>query len=679
MCKLQCATVFMRLLLTPSLVLAADRDVQIRSIHFDPGLIELFNYGETDEPLDGWVLCSHDENEAFVYTNPMSFIGVTIEAGSSLFIHFNNDAPVGDPDRINRSVLGPFATPLDALGAYSLSLYVNTIFTDGANIADHLQWSLDGLDNAMADKRSDEAVAGGLWTNESVWIMTGSETRIVTLLDETGRILHGPSDYLALDALANPIPLVIASGPVHIKLEPVATGLTAPNWGISAPGVANTLFVTDQPGILWRIDLSDGSKSVFLDVSSQLVPLGIFGPDSFDERGLLGVAFHPDYQSNGYLYTYTSEPVSGAADFSTMPPLTLADHQAVITRWAVPVPTDPFSVVDPGSEFEILRIDEPQFNHNAGALSFGPDGQLYIALGDGGGADDHDGQPFIGGPLIGHGDGNGKNPETILGSVIRIDVNGKNSANGKYGIPPKNPFTTPGDSRLDEIFAYGLRNPFRFSFDAVTGQLWLADVGQNDIEEINLVTSGGNYGWNQKEGTFAFETNGQASGFVTSESVPGILVEPIAQYDHDEGIAIVGGFVSRGTRVEPLFGRYVFGDFAKTFSNDGRLFHLTQANEIREFNLVGQSALDLSLLGFGQDAAGEIYVMANATGTPFGTTGVVLRMTTKSGDINADGVTGVLDLLRLLSDWNKLGGASDIDQDGIVNVFDLLILLANWG
>ena len=220
-----------------------------------------------------------------------------------------------------------------------------------------------------------------------------------------GLILAFAPSGSASAQLADPIPAPVPATGEIVSLETVATGLTAPNWGTSAPGVLGRLFVTDQDGILWSIELATGNKSVFLDVSGQITALGIFGPGSFDERGLLGVAFHPGYASNGLLYTYTSEPVTGTADFSTMPVATVANHHAVITEWNVPDPTNPASVVNAASERELMRIDEPQFNHNAGALNFGPDGRLYISLGDGGGADDVDGQAFIGGPIIGHGTG----------------------------------------------------------------------------------------------------------------------------------------------------------------------------------------------------------------------------------------------------------------------------------
>ncbi len=480
--------------------------------------------------------------------------------------------------------------------------------------------------------------------------------------------------------LDDPLPAV-PTGSVHVKLEVVADGLTAPNWGTSAPGITDRLYVTDQDGILWNINLPTGDKSVFLDVSGRIVELGIFGKGSFDERGLLGVAFHPDYTNNGLLYTYTSEPNSGPADFSTMPKGATANHQTVILEWAVLYPSDPNSVVDPGSVRELLRIDQPQFNHDGGALNFGPDGMLYISLGDGGAGDDQEtGLDPFGLPNLGHGcRGNGANINTILGTVVRIDPQGNNSANGQYGIPGDNPFV--GKDGVDEIFASGLRNPFRFSFDSMTGDLYLADVGQNDIEEIDVVVSGGDYGWNFKEGSFFFIPNGANPGYVTdmAQEVPDGLIDPIAEYDHDDGIAIIGGFVYRGIKIPVLEGRYVFGEFALTFDNDGRLFYLDENDDIQEFQLVDQDQVGRFVLGMGQDANGELYLMANSTGVPFDSTGVVLRIVPKLGDLNGDGVVGVPDLLVLLASWGNMNSAADLDMNGIVGVSDLLILLANWG
>lgn len=455
-----------------------------------------------------------------------------------------------------------------------------------------------------------------------------------------------PTSIMAQDELL--VRPVTKSG-LSVRLETVATGLTAPNWGTHAPGDSERLFVTDQNGILWAIDLATGDKAVFLDASALLVSLGIGGEGTFDERGLLGVAFHPDYATNGLLYTYTSEPVSGTADYSTMPESTAANHQSVITEWSVPDPADQSSVVDPVSARVLLRIDQPQFNHNGGALNFGPEGTLYISLGDGGGRDDEG---------VGHGaTGNAQDTSNVLGSILRIDVDGSNSANSQYGIPDDNPFVGQ-TGFVDEIFAYGFRNPFRFSFDMETGDLYTGEVGQDDIEEVDVVVAGGNYGWNVKEGSFCFDTDGADPGFafeaVPCPNEPPGLIDPVAEYntadslaENSDGRAVIGGFVYRGNSIPALRGRYVFGDYSRftelRISNDGRLFYLNKKNIVKknrikeskifEFTLMGQDRLGLAVLGFGQDAGGELYVLANETGVPFGSgedldipTGVILKI-----------------------------------------------------
>jgi len=400
----------------------------------------------------------------------------------------------------------------------------------------------------------------------------------------------------------NPIPAVIPHGPVRVDLHTAASDLIAPNFLVSAPDGSKRLFIIDQPGQIWIVKNGTRLATPFLDVSARMVTLS----PAYDERGLLGFAFDPQFtneESPGFrrVFTYSSEPVSGTADL-TDPYATSLNHHGVIASWKVSEANP--DVVDPETRVEILRVDEPQSNHNGGTIAFGPDGFLYIGLGDGGGANDNN--PNGHNPTI----GNGQDPTIALGKMLRIDVNGTNSSNGKYGIPVDNPFATSGGVR--EIFALGFRNPFRFGFDGT--DLLVADVGQNKIEELDRVEIGKNYGWRYKEGTFKFNTDGSVSDDLTG--LPAGLTDPIFQYDHDEGISIIGGYVYRGNAIPALRGKYIFGDFSKSFlSPTGRLFYADlTTGEIREL-ILGNSDVSLGLFikGMGVDADGEIYVLASVT------------------------------------------------------------------
>jgi glucose/arabinose dehydrogenase len=507
-------------------------------------------------------------------------------------------------------------------------------------------------------------------------LVTATLTVLSTLFPATPGFAHcpgvvGPPAYL--ETFFAPIE---ASG-TRIRLESVASGLTAPLKATIAPGLPNHLFVVDQIGILWAVNLTTGVKTSFLNVGpmglNRLVTLGVLGPNTFDERGLLGLAFHPNYQQNGLLYTYTSEPNAGAPTFpTTIPGGSTADHQNVVAEWQAVNPANPALGVDPASRRELMRVDWPQFNHDGGDLAFGPEGFLYISMGDGGGADDADGQNFLvadgalppnEAPIVGHqGNGNAQKLNVPLGKIHRIDVNPPFSPGKQYKVPSDNPFVgMPAATTVHEIFAFGFRNPFRFSFDTATGDLYVGDVGQNDIEEVDLVVKGGNYGWNPKEGTLFFHINGNEEGFASDSLDNGRtspdMIDPIAQYDtHGEGHSVIGGFVYHGDRIPQLKGRYVFGEFSRVFNfpggphNYGRLLSLAQKHtdtdtllNIKEFNgfsdaiaalglSEGEAACEgevpptLAVLGMGQDAQGEIYTMGNISGTPFGTKGVVLRL-----------------------------------------------------
>jgi glucose/arabinose dehydrogenase len=465
----------------------------------------------------------------------------------------------------------------------------------------------------------------------------------------------------------------------RIGLETIVpTGtLLAPNKGVVAPGLPNYLFIVDQPGKLWALELTSKKLTLVHDFGQLLVRLGVFfgplcppgnDPDrpSFDERGLLGVAFHPDFQSNRKFYTYTSEPFTGIPPtFPTTLPLLPSgayqvnpDHQNVVSEWTAVDPKDPAAGVT-GERRILMRVDWPQFNHDGGDLAFDHKGLLYISMGDGGGADDRDGENFIVpytcgqvAPMVGHGeDGNAQKLTNPLGKILRIDptpsgssqAGTQRSANQQYAIPSDNPLAQRGSAAglsagVPEIFAWGFRNPFRMSFDTTSHRLFVGDVGQNDIEEVDIVVKGGNYGWRVKEGTLFFCHNFNDPGFATPAPVPDkgcatllppSLIDPIAQFDtHHEGHSVIGGFVYHGTAVPGLAGRYVFGDFSRLFKfpagphDYGRLFHIPGGGgqglrTIREFNIVPSNAINLGLLGFGQDAAGEIYVMGNVFGLPF--------------------------------------------------------------
>jgi glucose/arabinose dehydrogenase len=419
--------------------------------------------------------------------------------------------------------------------------------------------------------------------------------------------------------IVDPIPAPIPLGSFAVRLVTLTSGIAAPNWAVPAPGVLPArIFVVDQPGYVWSVSTRDGQRFKFLNVASRLVPLGLGGPGTFDSRGLLGLAFHPQYAANGLLYTYTSEPPSGPAEFP-LPPGTPVDHVNVVTEWRVANPSDPAARVQQDSARVLLRVEWPDPEHNGGCLTFGPDGFLYVSLGDGGNKDDQG---------SGHSEqGNGQDTMNVLGDILRIDPLGTNSGNSQYGIPATNPFVGLSGF-LPEIYANGFRNPWRFSFDPANGLFYVADVGQSSVEEVDIVTAGGNYGWRWREGGFFFDPNGDEDGFVTDvdPGAPPGLIDPVAQYDHDEGRAVIGGYVYRGALMPTLDGGYVFGDYARNYNNDGRLLIYAGNGIIRELRIVGQSNLAISLMGFGHDARGELYVLGNTTSTPSGTTGVVRRI-----------------------------------------------------
>ncbi len=357
-----------------------------------------------------------------------------------------------------------------------------------------------------------------------------------------------------------------------IALKAVSLGeLQAPVNISHAGDGSGRLFVCDQRGKIRIIQNGMLLPTPFLDITARVIAL----TPGYDERGLLGLAFHPGYSNPvspgfGRFYVFYSAPSPNFPGTPTDP----VDCRTTISEFRVSA--DP-NVADPLSERILLTFDKPQFNHNGGQLVFGPEpgGYLYISVGDGGDADDNYAGHTGGSTSRPPGAlGNAQDKTRLLGKLLRIDPLGTNEplGSGKYGIPPTNPFAglfgTTGFR--EEIFAYGLRNPWRASFDdgpGGTGRLFVADVGQNKVEEINIVVAGGNYGWRAKEGTYDFDPLVPISGET--------LLDPIAQYAHPGvvvspplpqlGISICGGYLYRGSAIPTLVGKYVFGDFGQNF------------------------------------------------------------------------------------------------------------------
>jgi glucose/arabinose dehydrogenase len=377
----------------------------------------------------------------------------------------------------------------------------------------------------------------------------------LSMLSPTARTALATLAALAVLGLSHPVPAYEAVS--------MASGLTDALFATCPPGDTERLFVVQQTGEILIFDLASRTvlATPFLDISALVVDGG--------EQGLLGLAFHPDYAVNGYFYVYHS------ADG------TICDNSSrcgVLARYSVT--TGDANLANPASRFELLEVTQPQSNHNGGMIAFGPDGYLYTAQGDGG-----------------TGGANGQNLDTPLGKLLRLDVG---NGVGPYTIPASNPFV--GVAGLDEIWAYGLRNPWRFSFDRSTGDLWVADVGQGSWEEVNrqfASSAGGeNYGWSTMEGTHCWSP---PSGCDQTG-----LVLPVTEYDHNAGdCSISGGYVYRGS-VPELAGKYLYGDYCT-----GRVWAYDPGTDLSTIILTDQ---DLgNILGFGEDAAGEVYIATGST------------------------------------------------------------------
>ncbi len=359
-----------------------------------------------------------------------------------------------------------------------------------------------------------------------------------------------PATTEATGATTTTVPTTLPLTEVSLELVEVARGFQQPVLALSPPGDSR-LFVVDQPGRIWV--LGGDAPELFVDLRDEVV----FG----GERGLLGLAFHPDFAENGRLFVnYTGD--GGATQ--------VAELQSAPDG----------ASADPASRQLLLEISQPAGNHNGGMIAFGPDGYLWIATGDGGGSNDR----------FGHG----QRPDTLLGALLRIDV----SVPGEYSIPADNPFVTEGGA--PEVWSYGLRNPWRFTFDEEI--LFIADVGQNEFEEINRLevdaSRGGNFGWPVFEGFECFRGPCDAAD----------TIAPALVYGHNEGCSVTGGFVYRGSAIPELTGHYFYGDYCggwvRSLSPDGKTFDWVDPRRER------------AITSFGRDAAGEVYVVV-AGGTVY--------------------------------------------------------------
>jgi glucose/arabinose dehydrogenase len=419
-----------------------------------------------------------------------------------------------------------------------------------------------------------------------------------------------------------------APGQPRIGLEKISGNLSSPMMIAVPDDGSGRMFVVDQIGFV-RIITAEGKllDEPLLDLRDRLVSLST----GYDERGLLSIALHPDFRNDSRVFVYYSAPLRAGAPSGWSCTNRLSEFR---------IAPDNTNTVDMSSEKILLTVDKPQSNHNGGPMLFGPDdGDLYLALGDGGGADDTG---------SGHtrGTGNAQDMTTMLGKILRIDIDTPVSGGNLYSVPPGNPFVSTAGI-LPEIYASGFRNPAYMSFDGGTNHhLTVGVAGQNLFESVFIVTKGGNYGWNTREGTHCFNPANDAVPLTRACPVAGSrgepFIGPIIELGHDAGNTIIGGFIYRGSALPALNGTYIFGDWSKAFggSGDGSILVSTppdgytirrypsalnaitpQDNQMwttQEFSITTSTngRVNAFVRGFGEDADHEIYVLTSRNAGP---------------------------------------------------------------
>ncbi len=419
---------------------------------------------------------------------------------------------------------------------------------------------------------------------------------------------------LALGAESKPSLKLVAEGFVEpIAFVPIDNGRA---------------LIGDQLGKVHLLGKDEklGGKPV-LDLGPKLSK---YNTNAFDERGLVGMTAHPKFEANRKFYAYYSAPLRQSAP-------TNFDHTARLSEFTLAQDNTA------GNERVLLEIDMPYFNHHGGRMAFGPEGFLYLAVGDGGNGNDVDAPPKNGNQIRGKApEGNGQSRTTLMGKILRIDVDNKD-AGKQYAVPKDNPFVQGG---VPEIFAFGFRNPWGLSFDrGGTRDLFVADVGQDSWEEIDIVTKGGNYGWNIREGLVCFDpkkprTPPDDCPKVGANGEP--LIDPVLAYKNGrkwgkdpevKGISITGGYVYRGKALPQLTGKYVFGDWSRNFViPDGVLYAASKGADgkwtLEALDVVGHSngAIKQFIVALGEDAEGELFVLTNTSSALKGTNGKVWKL-----------------------------------------------------